>query len=230
MRHIGTSTLALLAALVAGPALASPSNLPPPAGTVILDLNGTAISHSYQSYSVTFTASSNLTNLSFALRDDPAFLLLDNVSLKLNGAGANLVVNGGFESGPVDANQPTGWSYLNSFGAAYAGVVGSNCGNGGGNCYYDGAVQAYDGISQAIATTAGASYTLTFDLAENSNLSTYSSLSTNGDVSGIGGNGINLVVYAGAIPTAVPEPTTLVLLGAGLLGLGATRRMRRRAA
>jgi hypothetical protein len=61
---------------VGGPA----SNCPPPAGSVILDLDGTPIPHSYTPYTVSFTAAAASTNLSFAFREDPAFLLLDNVA------------------------------------------------------------------------------------------------------------------------------------------------------
>ena len=42
-----------------------------------------------------------------------------------------------------------------------------------------------------------------------------------------GGNGANLVVYAGNIPTAAPEPLSVVLLGVGLAGLGVVRNRRK---
>jgi hypothetical protein len=211
---------------VGGPA----TNCPEPAGPVILDLNGTAISRTYTDYSVSFTASGTLTNLSFALRDDPAYLDLSGISMvDTTAPSVNLVANGDFSSGPVGANQPNGWTYLNQFGATYAGVVASNCGLAGGNCYHDGSVQAYDGISQAIATIAGDVYTVDFELFESSSLSTFSALSTNGDTSDSNGNGINLVVYAGNIPTAAPEPMSLALLGVGLAGLGLVRNRRKTA-
>jgi hypothetical protein len=187
-----------------------------------LDLNGTPVPHSYTPYTVNFTASSTTSDISFAFREDPAFLHLDNVTVT-TGGGPNLLVNGDFEAGPVGDHAPTGWTYLNIFGASAAGVVATGCGVGGSNCYNDGAVQAYDSITQAITTTPGALYTISFQLTDNGPLTMFSALSTNGDVTGTGGNGIDLLVYAGnstPVPANVPLPTALPLFASGLAGLG----------
>jgi len=202
-----------------------PTNCAPPPGA-ILDLNGTAIPHSYQQYSITFTASAALTNISFAFREDPAFLFLDDVDVHdISNPGSNLIQNPGFEAGPLNSNTPASWTYLNSFGATFAGFVSNNGPHSGSNNYYDGAVQAYDGITQGIATAIGDVYSLSFWLSDNSGLTTFSRVSTNGDVSDTGGNGVDLLVYAGQIPTLAPEPGTITLVGLGLFA--AYRRSRR---
>ena len=214
-------------ALLASEAYAGPVNLPPPPGW-IYSLDGQPLpQHGYQQYSTTFVATQASTNVTFALRNDPAFDSLDNISVTL-GAGPNLIVNGGFEGGSLGP-----WTYLNQWGAAFGGVLQCNgAGQGGSNCYwYNGAVQAYDAISQAISTTIGDTYTLSFWAFDNSgSAANWSALSTNGDVTDTGGNGINITVYAGAIPPPInaPEPEALGMFGLGALLIGLFVGLRRR--
>ncbi len=198
---------------------------------MVLDLAGTPVPHSYQQYTTSFVAGTNSTDLSFAFREDPAYLSLDDVVLT-TGGGANLVTNGGFESGIVGNNAPLGWTYLNVFGASAAGVVSTDS-HTGANAYTDGAVQAYDAITQNITTVVGSTYNLSFYLTDSGSLTTFQNLSTNGNVSGSRGNGIDLIVYAGhGIPTVggggVPEPATWAMMLTGFFGAGAVIRSRRR--
>jgi hypothetical protein len=229
---VRAALLASCAILLSNQVYAAGNNNPPPAGPVVLDLAGTPVPHVFTHYSTSFTATTAASDISFAFREDPAFLHLDNVVVRLNGAGGNLLLNGDFESGPLGSNAPASWTYLNIFGAAAAGVVSSGCGVGGSNCYNDGAVQAYDSITQNIPTIVGQLYTIDFDLNDNGPLMTFLALSNNGNTTTVGGNGIDLLVYAGngqPVPSNVPLPGALPLFATGLgaLGLLGWRRKRK---
>ena len=232
---LSAAAMACVALGFANAAYSAPVNEPPPVGTVIDQLTGQPIVGSFTTRSASFVATAGSTNLSFAIREDPAFLLLDNVSLvDVTTASGNLLTNGDFELGPVGASAPTGWTYLNTFGATFGGAVAAGCGVGSSNCYDDGAVQAYDAITQAVATTVGDTYQLTYEYADScpgdcgtaGGVTVYQPLSTNGDVTDTGGNGRDMFVYAGALPVRAPEPGSLALLGAALVGFGWLRRRR----
>ena len=196
------------------------NNNPPPAGA-ILDLNGTPIpgggNGTYQQYGANFTASVANTAITFAFRDDPAFISFANASVTdVTHPNGNLLVNGDFSGGTYTDNgntlTPDGWTYTNQYGADAGGITesGSSYCYVFSYCWYDGAVQAYDAMSQTIATQVGDTYQITFSLAEDSGCGTnggppcnFSDLSTNGDTTDTGGNGIDVTVYAQA---GLPQP------------------------
>ena len=189
------------------------NNEPPPAGA-ILDLNGTPIpgggdGTTFQQYSVNFTATLPSTAITFAFRDDPAYISFVDASVTdLTNPNGNILVNGDFSGGVHSENGddyvPNGWTYNNPYGAEAFGEVQSSCVDFP-YCWYDGSIQAYDEISQTIVTNVGDTYQITFSLAENSGCSTdggppcnFSDVSTNGDGTDSGGNGIDVTVYAQA--------------------------------
>jgi hypothetical protein len=236
---LGTFVLA-----VTSPLQAAAINEPPPLGA-ILDLNGTPIpgggNNTAQMYTVNFVGAATRTAVTFAFREDPALISFSDVSVvDLTTASGNPLLNGNFAGGVYTNNgndfTPVNWTYANVFSAIDGGEVDADCGHlGAGDfCWSDGAVQAYDAISQTIATNVGDNYRISFWISDDSGCATsggppcnFSRLSTNGDITGLGGNGINVTVYAQSAP-GVPEPASLVLVAAGLFGFG--WKLRKRAA
>jgi len=228
--RIGLPSLMASAALISlamtGAAHAQ-ANEPPPSGA-ILDLNGQPISSTAVQYSVSFTATQSSTDISFAFRDDPAFLFFSNVSVVDSLApNNNLLTNGDFSGGVHSENYiavPVGWTYEAQYDQTYRGGVENGV-------WHDGAVQCYDALSQLITTVIGDSYMISFFLSENNmeGFTTYSDISTNGEP-GEDGNGIDVLTYASASfdINQVPEPASFLVLGAGLLGVAAARHSRTR--
>jgi hypothetical protein len=249
--RFGALFIASVASLAGGQSFAAGMNNSPPAGA-ILDLGGGETGTAAQAVnhgtavpeSASFVAGVANTNITFAFREDPAFIQFSNVTLidTTNPAG-NLILNGNFASG--SGENPTSWTFANVYGAEASGQVVSGCGGGLASCWYDGSVQAYDAITQLVTTTIGDTYSLSFSYTDNGGLTTFSDLSTNGDVSDTGGNGIDILAYAqaglpvactpgtvctGPTPTptppttTTPEPASIAVLGSALLGVLAFRR------
>ena len=223
-----------MAATVAGTAQAQNAGAPnAPDGDVILDLAGTTINQSWTQYTTFFTAKAGTTSstVTFAFRSDPGYFSLDNVSVvQATGTPINLIQNPGFESGTANNNLPN-WNYAQTeaiFGQNSGSGVSASGGVGGtpyaGNfTFASGATGGYDYIYQAFATTANATYSVSFFLnwSGPTDFTTYQQTATQGVDSNA--NGIDLIVYA---PEPIPEPASLALLGLGTAAIGWARRRR----
>jgi hypothetical protein len=99
----------------------------------------------------------------FALRNDPSFWYLDDVSIT-NSSGDQLIVNGDFETGSL-----TGWTYCNPSSVTYSGTVTSSVSYSGWYSYKDGSVGASDYLSQTFAVVPNNIYSVTFWLHATSN-------------------------------------------------------------
>jgi len=214
-----------------------------------LDLNGQPVPTTYTQYSVNFTAADTSTDVTFVFRHDPGYFGFDDASVTLFGGGSNLISNGGFETGDT-----TNWTYFNQNNVSFAGSVGTTPtqnlnANSGTYFWVDGATQGYDGLTQTIATTIGSTYTISFYLNQydtnghagvTTPITNFQALSTNGQVGdpgqdGTAGNGVDLLVYAGAVPSTippapVPEPEIYAMFGIGLGLMGWVGRRRKQQA
>ena len=254
MRRNGFSYVVLAAALAAsGPVFATGMNNSPPAGA-ILDLGGgetgtapLAVNHGAPvPVSINFVAGVANTDITFAFREDPAFISFGQVSLvDTTNPGGNILTNGDFSGTTYNSGGntvPTGWNYDNVYGAQASGNIQGCNAYSGAQCWYDGSVQAYDAIDQVVGTAVGDTYTLSFTYTDNGGLTTFSDLSTNGDMSDTGGNGIDILAYAQAglppacppgtvctgpvSPSPVPEPPAALIILGGMTALAALRLRR----
>ncbi len=217
-------------------AMAGPINVAPPPGA-ILDLDGQLLPHgAYQQYTVNFLAALANTTVGFAFRSDNGMMYIDSVSVQdLTIPGGNLLVNGDFSGGVYNTgglDLPAGWTYSDPDGVGSTYVTeDAACFGGGGACLNSGTVQAYDGISQIIPTTIGHTYQVSFYVIESdeSGLTNFSRLSTNGNTTDWNGNGVDVLVYAqeDSAFTATPEPASLLLLLGGAVLAGLRRAWKR---
>lgn len=181
----------------------------------------------YTQYSVDFTATLSNTTVAFAFREVPAFFSFDDASVTLQGGGANLLADPGFETATVGSNFPDGWTrFIQPVDQTAIGVVSSGFPDGnadnpnsGLNYWSDGSVEGFDGLAQTVATTIGSTYTISFFLSDDSGQN-------------FDNPTIDAFVYAGdglpvsTVPAGVPEPAawSLMIGGFGLVGAAMRRR------
>ncbi len=223
------------------------AQLPPP--NPIFDLStspqlAAPVLNTYQQFTTSFVGDGNTEYVSFAFREVPAYFSFDDAVVSASGSATNLLVNPSFEqgatTGPADvtSNYPDNWGrWIQPVDTSAIGEVDATdygCANNphsGVQFWCDGSVQGYDGIYQAIATTAGTTYSISFWLDDNSN-------------SAINNPNIDMLVYAGdQIPvgstsiappppptgggSTTPEPASLLMMGSGLAAVGLLLRRRK---
>jgi hypothetical protein len=114
----------------------------------------------YQFFQLSFVAASSNTTLLFALRQDPSYWCLDDISVR-SPFGEECIEDGSFESNSLS----TYYTFCNPSNSAASGRITTDCPYTGSYSYYDGAVGNPDYLSQSFVTTPGTTYNLTFWLA-----------------------------------------------------------------
>jgi len=110
----------------------------------------------YTYYEYLFVATSTSTTMMFALRQDPSYWCLDDISVDDN--GTEMWQDGGFENSPLTQY----YTYCNPNGASSSGTISTSCVHSGSYSFYDGSVGYSDYISQSFATVIGATYNISF--------------------------------------------------------------------
>jgi len=194
---------------------AGAQNYAPPSPTtgcsVVFDLatkDPNVLPTTLTSYSTFFLASGTSSTVTFVFRHDPGYFTFNNATVFIVGQ-PNLLTNGTFSvsGSPSEA----GWTHFAQTDVTTVGVP-----RPAG--WFDGATQGYDGLYQVIPTVSGQLYDIQFSLASSTS-GIAQQLSTNGNITDAGGNGIDMLVYAGSeTPAAapVPEPATWAMLLGGL--------------
>ncbi|CAF1249518.1 unnamed protein product [Adineta ricciae] len=120
---------------------------------------------SWTSYSVTFIATSTVTNLQFSSATDQANKdwSIDNVSVVANGGiGTNLLLNGDFENG-----SSVGWAMYSCSSTCSASIISStNCDGGSGSCYNNQCTPSTNiqFLEQYFITNIGTNYNVSFSV------------------------------------------------------------------
>jgi hypothetical protein len=118
-----------------------------------------ATSFNYTQYSYTYQATASTATITFVLRQDPHHWCLDDVSIKLQSNGSNLLANPGFETGNM-----SDWDTCNPLNATpTTGKVETGCPPYSGNySFRDGSTGNPDYLQQTVSVASGSYYTVSF--------------------------------------------------------------------
>ncbi len=114
----------------------------------------------YTYFTYSYVAAYTSTTLMLILRQDPSFWCLDDISV-IGPNGVQLMQDGGFEMSPLTNY----YIYCNPNGATFSGAIQATCAHSGSYSFYDGSVGSSDYLSQAFTTVVGATYNISFWLA-----------------------------------------------------------------
>ncbi|CAF1343939.1 unnamed protein product [Adineta ricciae] len=126
--------------------------------TVLVYLTNST-SFSYTFYQYTYVAASTMTTMMLAMRQNPSYWCLDDISVTYN--GVQMWQNGGFELSPLTKY----YTYCNPNGAASSGSISPSCPRSGSYSFKDGSVTYSDYISQSFSTVVGGMYNISFWLS-----------------------------------------------------------------
>jgi len=124
--------------------------------TTLLSLNNTA-AFFYTFYSVLYRAVANETMITFAFRQDPAYWVIDDISVQDEISGVEVLQNGDFED---ETFAP--FSYCNQQGVNVAIPSPGNQSHSGSYAFVDFTPYTPDYISQMLILTIGRAYNVSF--------------------------------------------------------------------
>ncbi|CAF1491182.1 unnamed protein product [Didymodactylos carnosus] len=113
----------------------------------------------YTYYQYTYRATSNLTTLTFAFRQDPSYWCLDDISVIMSNSSnnVNIISNGGFESGSLE-----NYTICNPSGTQPSGRSTQTYAYSGNYSYVDGSYASGDYLTQTFITVRQKQYRIGF--------------------------------------------------------------------